>query len=665
MHAIIKRKIRPRSEYNIDPITGPDPLTAADLACFDWGSIYEAAQYYDELLANGRKRFEGSYAFTGQATLVSILEQILICCRSYQQEYGGKIFLNVDKPRASTFILTSKHLVPNTLTVDQKQVHQNANTYDVSFLDLEVPAVCDISSITASGSSATINTVQKNPCAPLDMIRVGGNSNPDLNLRYLVISASDYVISAAPFYPQTGSGTGGVVGYEQMRFQQRTPRLQHEQAAQAAGQVAGPGAAKKNFKKLSVELDFANCTFDQADRLLKYEMYRDLGLDQSPWQPPVQITLRAWADSVDANGQLLKSQKNGDRLTLDQSASWEFGDDYEIIERWLYPFQGAASQLQGSIQQQGLPSGSGALAMPADQDAGYIQLLLRSYREAPMTDVSDPAVQSYATVPNDDLWSGPGPVNSGYQVISDTLSATDAGSNVTVNYSGVVIRPGGHLDISYTDGAITNQPYSTRLLVFVDDPHLRGGNIALQATDNAGLLTGHVGRMFIDTITTPAHGGGGTGGDGDGGGGGLPPCYVVGSLIHTSEGVIRNNVLFDRWKGKSGIKLRTRAGLTAIKRLDWVRVDEIMRLRAYETDAVECSIFATFFEEKAQAYVPSRTLLIGASVEAVDRWHTLVEVERIARRTLVLFVELEGEDDADHQYAGGDVGYWHHNTVKT
>jgi len=75
---------------------------------FDWGPIYSAAQYFDEFLANGRRRFEGNYSFSQQTTLQAVIEQILLCCRSFSSEYAGKISLKCDMPRSSVFTFSQK-----------------------------------------------------------------------------------------------------------------------------------------------------------------------------------------------------------------------------------------------------------------------------------------------------------------------------------------------------------------------------------------------------------------------------------------------------------------------------------------------------------------------------------------------------------------------------
>src|ERR1039458_10305977 len=57
----LRRAIKP--DYAIDQVYGPTALTAAEAACFNWPSIFAAAQYCDQILANGVARFMGSYVF--------------------------------------------------------------------------------------------------------------------------------------------------------------------------------------------------------------------------------------------------------------------------------------------------------------------------------------------------------------------------------------------------------------------------------------------------------------------------------------------------------------------------------------------------------------------------------------------------------------------------
>jgi hypothetical protein len=255
--ACLRCMIMPRSEYQLNMVinsgpsyvTYPEALDSAALDKFDWGSIYEFAQDCDYVLPNGKPRFQGNYAFSSQTTLAAITEQILLCSRGYQQEYAGKLFLNMDKPRPSYFTLTDQHQIPYTLELDDKEVHQNANDMTGEFSDTNLAAVCTVASILYTtgdpeGPALIITSPNENPCAPWDVIQIGGNSNPALNRQYQVNNIiSDYAFKASVYQgtaPSDGAtGTGGVMGYPQARFQQRDPELWHQSHAVARGQI-GP-----------------------------------------------------------------------------------------------------------------------------------------------------------------------------------------------------------------------------------------------------------------------------------------------------------------------------------------------------------------------------------------------------------------------------------------
>lgn len=240
----------PRSEFQVvmsgsspSIIITPEPIPSDVQDKFDWGSIYEFAQNCDYTLVNGFPRFTGNYLFNSQTTLAAILEQILTCSKGYMQEYAGKIFLNMDLPRASTFVLTDLHYIPGSLTVDHKEVHRNANDYTYEFLDLLVPAIVEVASIdwVEADLYATIVTVQESPCAPWDQIEIGGNSNPLLNTVWQVADIiDDYTFTAgAVDIGSDQSGTGGLIGYQQSRFAKRAPQLTHMSHAVARGAI-GP-----------------------------------------------------------------------------------------------------------------------------------------------------------------------------------------------------------------------------------------------------------------------------------------------------------------------------------------------------------------------------------------------------------------------------------------
>ena len=213
------------------------------------------------------------------------------------------------------------------------------------------------------------------------------------------------------------------------------------------------------LKRVKVDYDFGNGTWDQQNRLLKYEIYRDLGLDQSPYLPPVGITMEAWAESVDVNGNSLKAQLQGDVITLDPSVFYEFAGEYELIERYIYPFQGELQDISagGSI---GRFTTSGALVSTTDEDSGAIKLVLRTYNPNVFFDVSDTPDASFATVPGELPYAGTG--GAGFSVSGTiTVSTPYAGpSPITdgpyssLTYSSVILRFGNGVVLDYTSGGI-------------------------------------------------------------------------------------------------------------------------------------------------------------------------------------------------------------------
>ena len=84
---------------------------------------------------------------------------------------------------ASYFTLTDQHQIPYTLQADDSEVHQNANDMTGEFRDTNLAAVCSVASILYTAGDpdgpAEISTgTEEHPCAPWDVIQVGGNSEP-------------------------------------------------------------------------------------------------------------------------------------------------------------------------------------------------------------------------------------------------------------------------------------------------------------------------------------------------------------------------------------------------------------------------------------------------------------------------------------------------------
>lgn len=111
------------------------------------------------------------------------------------------------------------------------------------------------------------------------------------------------------------------------------------------------------------------------------------------------------------------------------------------------------------------------------------------------------------------------------------LSATDAGSNVTVAVAGHtrVYPVQGSIDVpdvAITGASITALSYSTLYYIYYDDTTLAVAAPTFVATTSAATaqVGAATGRHFLGSVTTPAAGGGATSGSGGSppGGGGNP-----------------------------------------------------------------------------------------------------------------------------------------------
>jgi hypothetical protein len=246
---LLRRKLMP--DYGLDVSAGPDDLTTAVRNRFDWGSIFTAAQYFDEFISNGHRRFEGNYSFASQTTLQAVLEQILLNCRSYTTEYAGKIALNCDMPRPSVFTFSRAHILPGSWNANDQMLHKSANRYIANHRDILVPECSSIVSITCSyGANPVVTTLEPHPFQASDQIAIGG-TNTTYDGNWTVATVPDVInpgatneIDPSTFtmttkgtnYP-TSVGAGGAIGLRYSRFKERAPEFWHKANMLARGVV--------------------------------------------------------------------------------------------------------------------------------------------------------------------------------------------------------------------------------------------------------------------------------------------------------------------------------------------------------------------------------------------------------------------------------------------
>jgi hypothetical protein len=403
--AILARKIKP--DYNIDYNNGPTPLTASEAARFNWDSIYNAAQYYDQYLANGRRRFTFNGNFTSAGTLNGCCEPILLASRSYLQESAGQIYLNCDQPRPSYFTFTRKHDI--TLQPTDKNLHAAPNRFIGQFRDLLVPDAADIQSIApvtaivnVSGDGQTVpqvTTKEVHPFVGGDNVYIGGtgsiydgawvvlsvpdtvdaNNNPDPTTLTLTPKASGYTATV---------GAVGCIGLSYSRFKERSPEFPHKRNQLARGAIGVGIPRQRNMIKQSYDLSV--CTWDQASRIMQYERDRLLGVDVDPYVTPASLVLKVPYFAADAAGNLASALQPGDVVTIDSTASVTYAGEYEIQAQTVRPMTAQASVNGNSI------------TLAASPDGGELELELQAFSTSYMYDSSDDTQAGWTDVPGSD-----------------------------------------------------------------------------------------------------------------------------------------------------------------------------------------------------------------------------------------------------------------------
>lgn len=405
---LLRRVLLP--DYSLNSITGPDDLTDAVRARFDWSVIFDSAAYCDEIISNGRRRFEGHYAFSSQTSLQAILEKMLLCCRGYLGEYAGAISIKIDKPRSSVFTFTRDNVMPGWEADDQR-LHSSPNNFIPAFRDLLVPAIIPtIASISIVGGRPRVTMTGPHPFTAKDWVALGGTDTVyDGEWQVYSVPAITGVGTPAETDPSTfdmvskganypaSVGAGGYVGLLYARFQNRTPEFWHK-ANQYARGVVGNGIARQR-NKVREQLDFATSTYDQVARIASYERDRQLGADttgtdgriDSAYITPPFIKLRAPFFAKDKFGNLAAAVQPGDRVTLDSSVSTRYAGEYEVLDGLtkIPP----ATAIEGN---------NGSQVRQPSSDSGEIEFPLGPYSEAVMYDASDPTKAGWLNVPGSD-----------------------------------------------------------------------------------------------------------------------------------------------------------------------------------------------------------------------------------------------------------------------
>lgn len=402
----LRRELFP--DYNLIYQSGPDPLPAAVTARFNWGKIYDSAQYCNAVLANGAPRFSADYAFTSQTSLQAIKTKMLRACRGFEQESQGQIAIIVDQARAPVFTFSRDHILPGSWSASDAPLNTAGNRLLSSFRDVLVPACSSILSISnplqgaptvTTDSIPPTGTAQPHPFQAGDQISIGGTGTVfdgewTINTVPAIINPGtpDEVdpttfttVPKGNNYP-TSLGAVGVCGLLYSRFKERTPEFWHKNNMVARGAYALNLARQRN--KVKDALDFDTSTYDQVSRVSRYERDRNLGFDVSPYVAPARVKFKTSMFARDVNGNLACGIEAGDRVVLDATLRWPYAGDYEVVD----PLVKTPPQCSAE--------GTGAtLVRTPDSNSGEMSFSLQSYNEEYFYDTSDPEQAGWLSVP--------------------------------------------------------------------------------------------------------------------------------------------------------------------------------------------------------------------------------------------------------------------------
>ncbi len=383
---IIRKMIKPEWDPSAASAGGGD-LTAQEKARIDFASVVDSAAWCDFNIASGIKRFESSVAFPRTVKMQQALAQMEVISQLFVHETAGKIYIRADKPRASTFILTADHIIPGTGKFDKIDLHGSANRIIASFNDLNPQQTVGIdtaanSGLVRNGNIVTVKCVDlltgaasQHPFLVNDNVQLLNPLDGSFSGQYVVASVpTTFTFTFSQTGPNATSGQG-FVGTAESRFAQRSSTVDHERHQNAIGQRGLNLSAI--FRRLPINIDMGNNTFERAGRILAFLKTRNLGVDAIPYNAPWTGKITAFLSAVDSHNSALAAQLMGDIITIDSTISEEYQGDYEITETVLN-----IPQLSGSA------NNSGSSSSTQKSDFPTIDLVLKQYLPAAFSDVS-------------------------------------------------------------------------------------------------------------------------------------------------------------------------------------------------------------------------------------------------------------------------------------
>ena len=499
LETLLRYQIKPQQP----PLAG---LTNAERALFDWPAMAEHAARNAAVVTTGAPRFCGNFMFAADAKLGAIMETQLRNCRSYKRERNGVISFVGDDARASVYTVSQRAVVPGSLKIQQKDVSTAPNIVVAQYRDLGVPAVTAVSTVVGTGLVATFTTVGAQPFFSEDYFCYGGSADDaqfagDWRVGLYIDQSSTAgagTQEAPPIANQfIGSGgpaaaastTGGYLGTQQSRFEERLCDVVQHRSHQAAFGQAAIGLSPI-LRRVKVNYDFGNNTFDQTNRLAQWIKIRDLGPDVSPYVPPNAGSISVYAENVDVNGNCAGEVEPGDVITLDETADPTFQGEYVV------------GNPVGDNPPQNTSSGGGK--------SSTRDFVLQQYQPTAYTDASTPPGNSYITVPNTALPTADIPVaNANYIMQATPTGGLAADGTLTISLPDLTIWWAGQTaPTTYSGVQLTEIPANVHIILYLTITSLTGAapvlSVDTKNTYPPVPLAAGVSVIFIGTPTALA-----------------------------------------------------------------------------------------------------------------------------------------------------------------